>query len=566
MTNMTKNKMANLTKGNKNFFEQMNTTEVEIDVQEIYRFAIRTSLDNLTLNSPERSDGFLRTTYPRDYDKKIIFNNMTAVLEFKNDMDFINSRENVIAVIMQSMYYIKKYEKNHNEIIRVIFGGTRNSCFCISANVFRKYLINEEYDWNITPSDAYDKNEKLRRELDDDRDWNVYQYATDKDFKFSDVLLKMFEINNDDVTKIKITPRNIPQAFKDFSRDVLKTSTRRKLDQFPQINIYANILSLPEKDCISEDGSYLLTDIPGFEKIDTKQNGIDKYRNIYQINYNKGEIKELTGACDKLIEDINRRKLGAFFTPKLWTDEGHKRIGRVLGDDWKDKYVVWDCCSGTGNLTRDYTFKELYCSTIIPEELNIAKQNNKQKAEYFLYDFTGKTPKSKEEAINSSSDNINRYDITTNIKIPSSQKSLLPSELIKAFENNAKILILMNPPYAAPGGSQKGKGKSDLSESAVKERMKEDNITGKAANQLFTQFLYKILMFKKKYNLTNLVIATYAPLLFLTGAAFESFRKEFLNHFEYKSGIMFPASQFDDLTAEWPISFTVWKSIKTDKI
>ena len=79
---------------------------------------------------------------------------------------------------------------------------------------------------------------------------------------------------------------------------------------------------------------------------------------------------------DRLIEDKERRNKGQFYTPKIFADYAHKLISETLGDNWKDEYVVWDNCCGTKNLTRDYRFKELYCSTLENVELEISSRYN----------------------------------------------------------------------------------------------------------------------------------------------------------------------------------------------
>ena len=44
--------------------------------------------------------------------------------------------------------------------------------------------------------------------------------------------------------------------------------------------------------------------------------------------------------------------------------------------------MVWDCAWGTGNLTRDYQFADLYCSTLQQEDLNIAKRYNRNATKF----------------------------------------------------------------------------------------------------------------------------------------------------------------------------------------
>ena len=120
---------------------------------------------------------------------------------------------------------------------------------------------------------------------------------------------------------------------------------------------------------------------------------------------------------DRDIKDNNRRCKGQFYTPTLFVDYAHKMISEQFGEDWKEKFVVWDNCSGTKNLTRDYYFKELYCSTLEKAELEISERYNKE-AVAFQFDF-----------LNDSLDK-------------------LPEGLKEALENNKPIIFFINPPYA----------------------------------------------------------------------------------------------------------------------
>lgn len=56
--------------------------------------------------------------------------------------------------------------------------------------------------------------------------------------------------------------------------------------------------------------------------------------------------------------DNYRRRTGVFYTPQIWADYAQKMIGEQFGEDWRENYIVWDCCCGTANLTRGYKFKE----------------------------------------------------------------------------------------------------------------------------------------------------------------------------------------------------------------
>ena len=103
-------------------------------------------------------------------------------------------------------------------------------------------------------------------------------------------------------------------------------------------------------------------------------------------------------------------------------------IEETLGEDWKEKYVVWDNCCGIGNLTKDYCFKELYASTLHQSDIDIVRQCNKDTTQKFQFDF-----------------------LNDPIAYPNSLFGIytdkLPKGLKDAFLNNKPIVFFINPPY-----------------------------------------------------------------------------------------------------------------------
>ena len=244
---------------------------------------------------------------------------------------------------------------------------------------------------------------------------------------------------------------------------------------------------------------------------------------------------------DRFIDDKERRNKGQFYTPKIFADYAHKMISEELGNNWKDEYVVWDNCCGTKNLTRDYRFKELYCSTLDKEELDISAQFNPE-AVSFQFDFLNDTIAGRESL-------TGVYD------------DKLPKGLKDALLENKPIVFLLNPPYA--GASNIGdSAKKGLCDTMIGRQMK-DNKIGASSQNLYTQFLYRILMIKNKYNLTNCYVCVFCPTLFLSGTAFIGFRNVYLHDFNYIMGIQFKASHFADCSDSWGISFSIWNSGET---
>ena len=250
---------------------------------------------------------------------------------------------------------------------------------------------------------------------------------------------------------------------------------------------------------------------------------------------------------DRFIDDKERRNKGQFYTPKIFADYAHKMISEALGNNWKDEYVVWDNCCGTKNLTRDYKFKELYCSTLEKEELDISAEFNTE-AVSFQFDFLNEPIAGRESL-------TGVYD------------DKLPKGLKDALLENKPIVFFINPPYGAPGRNDDETIKtfggiiSGACDTVINSEMKSKKF-GRASTNLYAQFVYRLIMIKQKYNLSNCYIAFFSPTLFLTGPSFYSFRNELFNDFVFIDGIQFKASHFADVSSTWGISFSLWKAGK----
>lgn len=192
------------------------------------------------------------------------------------------------------------------------------------------------------------------------------------------------------------------------------------------------------------------------------------------------------------------------------------------------KIFISSNCAGSKNLTRDYRFKELYSSTLEQAELEISKRYNPE-ATSFQYDFLN--------------DPLEK----------------LPEGLLKAFEENRPILFFINPPYATSASGKGKEGKGGVSNTMVYEQMMSDKIGG-ASQNLYLQFLYRIMMIKGQHNLTNVHICLFSPLNFLSGANRKVFRNAFFSDFAFGGGVLFKASNFADVANTWGIGFSIWNS------
>jgi hypothetical protein len=185
---------------------------------------------------------------------------------------------------------------------------------------------------------------------------------------------------------------------------------------------------------------------------------------------------------------------------------------------------VWDTAWGTGNLTRDYSFKELYVSTLNQSDIDTANQMGyNPEATKFQYDFLN-----------------DDYD-------------KLPKSLRNAIESGRKIIVLMNPPYSSGSNSSftEGGGLNGMSNTKIGAEM-ESNGLGKSKQQLYSQFIYRCI------ELGVESICVFSPALLMSGSSLQKLRVHMEKKYEFKTGFLMDSSQFADVKS-WGLSFTIWR-------
>jgi hypothetical protein len=249
-------------------------------------------------------------------------------------------------------------------------------------------------------------------------------------------------------------------------------------------------------------------------------------------------------------------------TVSTWVDEANKLLIESLGEDWKQDYVVWDCAWGTGNLTRDYHFKELYCSTLYEHDLALGANYNKN-ATKFQYDFLNDDV----EIFENLRQKVSKGYTLTEHDFWGTQLYIKAPKLIKNMLSRKKILFFINPPFSTTGdmaSSRDGRGnkKPGLGDSKISRIMKEWKI-GACSQQLYAQFLYRIYQLNAIFN--NIVLlGSFTPTLIFTGKHYNWFHRSF-NQYNFISGFTFQASEFADVKEGWAISFSIWDFTRSAK-
>jgi hypothetical protein len=86
--------------------------------------------------------------------------------------------------------------------------------------------------------------------------------------------------------------------------------------------------------------------------------------------------------------------------------------------------------------------------------------------------------------------------------------------------------------------------------------MKLEGGWGKSTQQLYSQFIYRIMRIPTK---THLCI--FSKPTFLTGDAFTEFRGKFFENFEFKKGFVMNSNEFADVKS-WPLTFSIFEDKK----
>lgn len=495
------------------FYNQIKSAVIEREVEDVYNKGISLYFTE-DIKHPFACDGLIETTTENGKMLKLI-------IEYKLN-ETMTSKVNRAKVIAQVLFYLKRFENDGLILPNVCLIGDIDECFCFHINDILPYL-DENADWSLAPSSAGNCIDLVMKIAEDEK-INPYIFEIDENFSFKEVAEKIKSLADNVQRYVRVTEHNISNIFDYFCKKVVKDA--KKIQPNDLVAIFMGVITDADEYYQHPAKKNVLV-CKGGKQIAIKGDGFQSFFSYFNRNYTPQEKNKFAEISDRLIEDTNRRNKGEFYTPTLFVDYAHKMIAEQFGEDWKEKYVVWDNCSGTKNLTRDYYFKELYCSTLENAELAISDRYNREGVS-FQFDF-----------LNDSLDK-------------------LPQGLKSALEENKPIIFFLNPPYSKnTGGGKLGATSEKNCYTPIREEMNKNKIGACSAN-LYAQFLYRIMMIKEQYNLTNCVIALFSPTNWLCGESFKCFRTEFLKHFAFNNGVLFNAGHFADVATNWGISFSMW--------
>jgi len=481
----------------------------EKDVENTYRHNFLKKFKDMEITSPFGCDGFGVSKSSK----------IRTLMEFKDDLN-LSSKTDLAKVLSQLVFYIKRFYDKGIIPPSTVFIGDRNECLALHVNDVIKYL-EKDLNWSIAPSQAHTITELVLGIMKDES-INPFVYDA-KDF--GQCIDKIKDLTDNVKRKVLVTDKNITEVFRYFDEKVL---IKNKFTTNERANLFVQIL-------VNKDDNYLhpvnkrktivsksLGEIPVVSR-----DAFESFFGHFSSSYTPSQKHKLAAVVDRIVEDTTRRKQGEFFTPAIWVDKAHEYIVSVFGEDWKEKYIVWDPAWGTGNLTRDYKFKKLYCSTLIQADIDTANQMGyNPEAVKFQYDFLN--------------DDYEK----------------LPVGLRNAIESGKEIIVLMNPPYGA--ATEHGvKSKKTVANTKMKMEMESEKIKfGDGKKQLYTQFLYRLVLFNKLHP-SKIKICMFSTPLFLSGKFFKFFRNFFLKSHIFVKGFLMDSANFADVKS-WGLTFSIW--------
>lgn len=315
--------------------------------------------------------------------------------------------------------------------------------------------------------------------------------------------------------------------YNDNQVDALRLIKLLKENNFTKIHI--------DENCIVGWATAYYREVPNARKEDFIGDDTGAHKTIGEIRkpqhfkdyiypYTGGSNIKFKHLMDRLNDFIQKKNLGAFYTPELYARKSielvRKAIQRVPeGND----YVIIDRCAGTGNLEQylsDEELKHCIVSTIEYYEYKVLQERIGDKVLAII-------PPIETDDTFVEGGLVNGADALS--------KEYLSNQIIKQYIDNPKYTIILfeNPPYAETTSIEhqkvkKGKTSSVWKNSYVVSEMKKE-VKGAASNDLGNAFIWSGFKYYLRQPTDSYVV--YSPVKYWK--AQNLVNKEFLGGFAF---------------------------------
>lgn len=464
------------------------------------------------------------------------------LVEAKRDMHFSTNKRDVATVLAQVCWYLRALGRAATPVApKVIVICDVDEIFAVPTTLLEHYVAGY-YAWDAHAASSMHKDAELTAALIADPNIRPYVHDVAENFDADMFIWAVDAMGRDSApTKVAVNTASVEHVFTRFKMEVLGTDATG-LKNKDEIALFLEILR-------GSDDIYAHPKKPNTLVWGRKSLALDTYRferfwsQYVTGGYTLEQVKSLTQMADTLIEETDRRFSGDYWTPPIWVDKSHEYIEAALGEDWKSKYICWDPAAGALNLTRDYMFDELYCSTLFQEELDIAAEYNPE-ATKFQYDFLNDDMILHEEGMTGE----------RALELARAGQLKMPLALVEAMAANRPIVFYANPPYGQSGSGQGKSHKAGVNGTAVGELM--DGL-GHAKMELYTQFIWRTKELAKVFGYTSdFFFFFFFNKTFLTSPNFDKFTKELTSEFTFRDGFMMNAGEFNGTSSAWGVVFS----------
>lgn len=435
----------------------------------------------------------------------------------------------------------------------------------VPYNTVLDVFYQNDFNWNVTPSDHQTKEFKQLYELvSDTLHSGAVKYCFEEDEKeLRHFIRNNFIVGKSRQTKVRINKNNFTAIYQKWCQQVKPTiavdweyvSEKGIIDAdfFLADILSEHNMTLREKlfVLLRTDHYELARHIDAqtglFSSSSAPFTDMQKAHHEFWQRYNRPPKREywdyIVERRDLLVSQDVRERKGSYFTPQQWVELSQQYLAMELGEDWQDEYYIWDCAAGTGNLLAGLTNKyNIWASTLDKADVDVMHDRIKRmndnssngqganllESHVFQFDF-----------LNDSFDNL-----------PDGLR-----QIVNDPEKRKKLVVYINPPYAEASNARTitgtGENRIGLSTTKIKEKYKKE--LGRAANELFAQFYVRVVK-----ELHYATLAEFSTLKILQGPNF----KEFRTTFPAKLGRFFcvPADTFDNVNGQFPIGFKIWNT------
>lgn len=350
------------------------------------------------------------------------------------------------------------------------------------------------------------------------------------------------------IIRTPITPDNLRQVF-DRWVDLIGSELGTVDPVKYAVLFFADIMhdgqneamnNLPARLLMTAAGPIFLLDGQTYEL--ASKRGYDNFWVIYHRPPEQKHRHYLLERRDSLLPVDEQKFKGAYYTPLHIVDKAYDQLRATLGENWQDRYLVWDMCAGVGNLEAKHSnLRNVFMSTLDQADVTIMKSNPAfAGAEIFQYDY-----------LNDDVTDFGEIDYSLSNKVPQAlRQAILDSR--EGAKEAKPILVLINPPYGESGNYETIRGEGDNKAGVARTKVSHAMTgLGYASRELFVQFLTRI-----QRELPNTTLAMFSTLKYVNAPNFTKFRSAWTAR--YLDGFVVHSKAFDGLNGNFPIGFLIW--------